>query len=38
MMEFEIQQQLLRDIEWIQQQKVRVLEREERKATFDIER
>ena len=38
MIEFEVQQQFLRDIEWMQQQKVRVLEREERRAHFEIEK
>ena len=32
MIEFELQQLLLRDIDWLQQQKVKVLERDERQA------
>ena len=38
MIDYEKQQLLLRDIDWLHQQKIKVLEREERNAFYDIER
>lgn len=38
MIDYEKQQLLLRDIEWLQQQKIKVLERDELSAIYDIQR